>query len=95
MSSNTGIVSAIDQHYRSNPKKFVERLYQMSLNQKLDLPILGEGEPIIPHPDNKKRWSGIALQWMAYGYGVSFTPLQTLTFYNAIANNGEMVKPQF
>lgn len=95
VSSNTGIVSAIDQHYRSNPKKFVERLYQMSLNQKLDLPILGEGEPIIPHPDNKKRWSGIALQWMAYGYGVSFTPLQTLTFYNAIANNGEMVKPQF
>lgn len=95
VSSNTGIVSAIDQHYGSNPKKFVERLYQMSLNQKLDLPILGEGEPIIPHPDNKKRWSGIALQWMAYGYGVSFTPLQTLTFYNAIANNGEMVKPQF
>lgn len=95
VSSNTGIVSAIDQHYRSNPKKFVERLYQMNLNQKLDLPILGEGEPIIPHPDNKKRWSGIALQWMAYGYGVSFTPLQTLTFYNAIANNGEMVKPQF
>ena len=95
VSSNTGIVQAIDKHYRKNPKKFVERLYDMNLNQKLDLPIIGEGEPIIPHPNNKDRWSGIALQWMAYGYGVSFTPLQTLTFYNAIANDGEMVKPRF
>lgn len=95
VSSNTGIVQAIHSNYKDNPKKFVERLYSMNLNNKLDLPILGEGTPIIPHPDDKKRWSGIALQWMAYGYGVSFTPLQTLTFYNAIANNGEMVKPRF
>lgn len=95
VSSNTGIVKAIHNSYKDNPKKFVERLYDMNLNNKLDLPIIGEGEPIIPHPDNKKRWSGIALQWMAYGYGVSFTPLQTLTFYNAIANDGEMVKPRF
>ena len=95
VSSNTGIVKAIYQSYKDKPRKFVERLYAMNLNEKLDLPIIGEGEPIIPHPDNKKRWSGIALQWMAYGYGVSFTPLQTLTFYNAIANDGEMVKPRF
>src|SRR5690606_15671871 len=95
VSSNTGIVQAIDKHYRNNPQKFVERLYAMNLHQKLDLPIIGEGNPIIPHPKNKKQWSGIALQWMAYGYGVSLTPLQTLTFYNAIANNGEMVKPRF
>ncbi len=95
VSSNTGIVAVIDEHYSKNPKKFVERLNSMSLNKKLDLPILGEPDPIIPHPNNKKRWSGIALQWMAYGYGVSLTPLQTLTFYNAIANDGEMVKPQF
>ncbi|OIQ27370.1 MAG: penicillin-binding protein [Bacteroidetes bacterium MedPE-SWsnd-G2] len=95
VSSNTGIVTAIDQHYRKNPKQFVDRLYAMNLNQLLDIPIIGEGKPFIPHPDNKKSWSGIALQWMAYGYGVSFTPLQTLTFYNAIANEGVMVKPQF
>lgn len=96
VSSNTGIVTAIDQHYNKNPEKFVDRLYKMSLNEKLNLPIIGEGLPIIPDPRIKnKRWSGIALQWMAYGYGVSFTPLQTLTFYNAIANDGEMVKPQF
>lgn len=95
VSSNTGVVKIIDQNYKNNPKKFVQGLYDMNLDDKLDLPIIGEPEPIIPHPDNKKRWSGIALQWMAYGYGVSFTPLQTLTFYNAIANDGEMVKPQF
>ncbi|MCO4820773.1 MAG: transpeptidase family protein [Flavobacteriaceae bacterium] len=95
VSSNTGIVKAIYEGYKDKPKQFVQGLYDMNLDEKLNLPIIGEGEPIIPHPDNKKRWSGIALQWMAYGYGVSFTPLQTLAFYNAIANDGEMVKPRF
>ena len=62
----------------------------------LALPLIGEGKSIIPDPRIKNgRWSGIALQWMAYGYGVSFTPLQTLTFYNAIANDGVMVRPKF
>lgn len=96
VSSNTGIVKAIDKAYGKNPSKFVDRLYAMNLNNDLDLPIIGEPMPVIPDPRIKNgRWSGIALQWMAYGYGVSFTPLQTLTFYNAIANDGEMVKPQF
>jgi cell division protein FtsI (penicillin-binding protein 3) len=96
VSSNTGIVKAIDKAYGKNPSKFVDRLYAMNLNNDLELPIIGEPKPIIPDPRIKNgRWSGIALQWMAYGYGVSFTPLQTLTFYNAIANDGEMVKPQF
>lgn len=96
VSSNTGIVKAIDKAYGKNPSKFVDRLYAMNLNKGLDLPIIGEPMPVIPDPRIKNgRWSGIALQWMAYGYGVSFTPLQTLTFYNAIANDGEMVKPQF
>ncbi len=96
VSSNTGVVKAIDKAYSKNPEKFVDRLYKMNLNNKLDLPIIGEPQPTIPDPRIKnKRWSGIALQWMAFGYGVQFTPLQTLTFYNAIANDGEMVKPQF
>jgi len=96
VSSNTGIVKAITNAYKDKPSKFVDRLYDMNLNKKLDLPIIGEGVPIIPDPRIKnKRWSGIALPWMAFGYGVSFTPLQTLTFYNAIANDGVMVKPQF
>ena len=96
VSSNTGVVRAIDKEYSKNPEKFVDRLYKMNLNKKLDLPILGEPQPTIPDPRIKNgRWSGIALQWMAFGYGVQFTPLQTLVFYNAIANDGEMVKPQF
>ncbi|TYA84472.1 penicillin-binding protein [Seonamhaeicola marinus] len=96
VSSNTGIVKAIYNAYKDKPSKFVDRLYDMNLNDTLAIPIIGEGKPIIPDPRIKNgRWSGIALQWMAYGYGVSFTPLQTLTFYNAIANNGEMVKPRF
>lgn len=93
-SSNTGVVKIIDEFYRTNPGKFVNRLYNMGLNKKLGLSIKGEGEPFIPHPNDKKNWSGITLQWMAYGYNVSLTPLQTLAFYNAIANDGEMVKPR-
>jgi len=96
VSSNVGFVKAINEAYKDKPSKFVDRLYAMNLKDSLGLPIIGEGKSIIPDPRIKnKRWSGIALQWMAYGYGVSFTPLQTLTFYNAIANDGVMVKPQF
>ena len=96
VSSNTGIVSAIDEAYKKDPSSFVDGLYRMNLHDSLGLTLVGEGKSIIPDPRIKNnRWSGIALQWMAYGYGVSLTPLQTLTFYNAIANGGTMVKPRF
>jgi len=96
VSSNTGIVKAIHNAYKENPQKFVDGLYRMNLKDSLGLPLIGEGKSIIPDPRIKNgRWSGIALQRMAYGYGVSFTPLQTLTFYNAIANDGVMVRPKF
>ena len=93
-SSNTGMVQAIYDQYKSKPEQFVNRLMNMGLSEPLGLPIVGEGKPLIPHPD-KKGWSGISLPWMAYGYGVLLTPMQTLTFYNAIANDGVMVKPRF
>ena len=96
VSSNTGIVKAIHNGYKNNPEKFVDGLYAMNLKDTLKLPLIGEGKPVIPDPRIKDtRWSGIALEWMAYGYGVSFTPLQTLTFYNAVANDGVMVRPRF
>ena len=96
VSSNTGIVKVIHNAYKKTPEKFIDGLYRMSLQDSLMLPLIGEGKSIIPDPRIKNgRWSGIALQWMAYGYGVSFTPLQTLTFYNAIANDGVMVRPKF
>ena len=95
VSSNTGMVKIVYDNYSKNPKKFVNRLYNMGINKTLGLPIWGEGKPKIPHPDEKEEWDQLDLPWMAYGYGVSMTPLQTLTFYNAIANNGVMVKPRF
>ena len=67
----------------------------MGLNNKLDLELIGEGKPKFTHPSDKKNWNGLSLPWMAFGYGVELTPLQTLTFYNAIANDGKMVKPKF
>ena len=94
VSSNVGLVKIIHDNYKENPKQFVDRLYNMGLNKNLGLPIWGEGNPKIPYPTDDD-WDGLDLPWMAYGYGVSFTPLQILTFYNSIANNGEMVQPQF
>lgn len=94
VSSNTVMVQAVYQNYKYNPEKFVNRINSYGLNKPLGLPFLGEGRPYIPQPKDK-RWSAISLPWMAFGYGVSVTPMQTLTLYNAIANNGEMVKPIF
>lgn len=94
VSSNTGMVKIIYDNYKNNPKKFVDRLYNMGINKSLGLPIKGEGIPKIPYP-NDADWDGLDLPWMAYGYGVMITPLQTLTFLNAVANDGEMLKPRF
>lgn len=94
VSSNVGLVKIIYDNYKDNPKKFVDRLYNLGLNKTLGLPIKGEGIPKIPYPTDS-NWDGLDLPWMAYGYGVTITPLQTLAFYNAIANDGEMVKPRF
>ena len=93
-SSNTVMVQAVYNNYKNNPSQFVNHLNAYGLNSRLGLPIQGEGKPYIPQPSDK-TWSNISLPWMAFGYGVSITPLQTLTYYNAVANNGEMVKPQF
>jgi cell division protein FtsI (penicillin-binding protein 3) len=94
VSSNTIMVQAVYENYKSNPEEFVNRIDKMGLNKPLGLPFQGEGTPRIPQPSDKS-WNAISLPWMAFGYGVAVTPLQTLTLYNAIANNGEMVKPQF
>jgi cell division protein FtsI (penicillin-binding protein 3) len=96
VSSNVGIVKLIKKHYDDNPMKFVNKMRSFGLDKKLGLQIQGEGTPFIPYPGNKKNpWNKISLEWMAWGYGVSITPLQMLTFYNAVANNGQKVKPMF
>ena len=93
-SSNTGIVKLIHENYKENPAQFTDRLLAMGLDKPLGLAISGEGTPKIPHPKDAD-WDGLDLPWMAFGYGVSLTPLQTLSYYNAIANNGELVSPRF
>ncbi|MFT7251013.1 MAG: cell division protein FtsI (penicillin-binding protein 3) [Flavobacterium sp.] len=94
VSSNTVLVQAVYENYKNNPSEFVNRINSYGLNKPLGLQFIGEGIPKIPQPGTKD-WSGIALPWMAYGYGVSVTPLQTLALYNAVANDGKMIKPFF
>lgn len=93
-SSNVGISRLVYDHYKNKPRSFINRLYDFRLNEPLGLAILGEGIPQIKYPDDPS-WSGVSLPWMSIGYSVKQTPLQTLTFYNAIANNGRMMKPRF
>lgn len=94
VSSNIGLATIIDENYSKNPNKFIGRLKSWHLDQKTGVSIKGEGSPMIPAPGDSK-WSRNALPSIAYGYNLKLTPLQTLTFYNAIANNGVMVKPRF
>ncbi len=93
VSSNTAFAKMILNNYKDKPERYVDRLMNMNLDKKLGLSIKGEGQPVIRYPGDK-GWSGISLAWMSYGYEVSLTPLQTLAFYNAIANDGELVKPR-
>ena len=93
VSSNTAFSKFIYEGYKDKPEAFVNRLDYMGLNRKIGLEIKGEGSPKIPHPDDS-NWYGTTLPWMSFGYGVSITPLQTLAFYNAIANDGVMIKPR-
>lgn len=94
VSSNTAFAQLIVNNYKNNPEQFIDRLINMGVNQKIGLEIKGEGHPSIPHPDDK-NWYGTTLPWMSFGYGVSMTPLQILSFYNAVANDGINVKPKF
>ncbi len=94
VSSNVGMSRLITKYYTGKEEKFINRLYSMNLNNRLGIPIKGEGEPQIKYPGDK-LWSGVTLPQMSIGYEVRLTPMQMLTFYNAIANDGKMVKPKF
>ena len=94
VSSNIGMATIIDDHYSKQPEKFLNRLSSWRLDKTLGVAIIGEGKPDIPKP-GASNWSKNALPSMAYGYNLTITPLQTLAFYNAIANDGELIKPRF
>lgn len=95
VSSNIGVSRVIDENYHNQPEKFVEGLYKLGIATPLNLDIPGAAKrPNIRKP-NKDNWSKTALAWMSIGYETQVPPMNTLTFYNAIANNGVMVKPRF
>lgn len=93
VSSNVGVSYLIDKHYGNNPQKFVDGLKRMSIDQPLRLQISGEGKPNIRGP-KQRYFSKTTLPWMSIGYETQLPPLNILTFYNAIANDGTMVRPK-
>ena len=84
----------VNDAYKKNPQGYVDRLKSFGLGDSLGISIKGEPKPTLYEPGTP-NWSGISLPWMAVGYEVQQTPLQMLAFYNAVANNGTLVKPQF
>lgn len=94
VSSNVGISKLIYKYYRKNPQAFVDRLHKMHFGDKLNLQIAGGGDAYIKNTTDKS-WSKISLPYMSIGYETQITPLHTLSFYNAVANNGKMVQPYF
>lgn len=94
LSSNIGVMRIVEKYYSSQPEKFIRGLKRMHLDQPIGIEIAGEGEPLIKDPADRS-WSLITPLWTSIGYEVKMTPLQVLTFYNAIANDGKMVKPMF
>jgi len=93
VSSNIAFSKAVFQNFSDNPKRYIKELKELHLNKPLNLPIAGEGKPVIKDPSDED-WSGTTLPWMAIGYELRLTPLQLLTLYNAVANDGKMVKPR-
>lgn len=95
-SSNVGISKIITRAYGHNPSEFVDKLYDMKLNERMNLEIPGTAAPQINHPkDKSKYWSQTKLPWMSIGYETQIPPIYTLAFYNAIANDGKLIKPFF
>ncbi len=95
-SSNVGVSRIIDEHYFNHPEKYVDGLYREGVGVPFTLPFQGQGFPRVRRPKSDgSNWSKTALAWMSIGYETQIPPIYTLTFYNAIANNGRMVKPRF
>ena len=92
-SSNIGISKVVTEVFGENPEKFIDYIKQVSLHTAHRLDLVGEGEPYIITPKSKAWHNVVTLPWLSIGYNLKVTPLQMLTVYNAIANDGKMVKP--
>lgn len=91
-SSNVAMAKLADKYFGIHPQRFIDHIDRMNLSRPLGIQIEGEPTPKLKRP-GQKGWSGISLPWMAHGYGIEITPLHTLALYNAVANNGKMIKP--
>lgn len=95
-SSNVAISMAVVRAWGDNPSGYVEKLYEMGMNEKFDLEIPGNSGPKIRHPKDKAHyWSATTLPWMSIGYESQIPPIYTLAYYNAIANKGKLIRPFF
>ncbi len=92
--SSNVISQIIYDNYKTEPQEFIDGLKEIGIHQKLGLSILGEGEPLIKESSDP-TFTGITLPWMSIGYELKMTPLQTLALYNAVANEGTLLQPQF
>jgi cell division protein FtsI (penicillin-binding protein 3) len=92
-SSNVAAAKLVYQHYANNPSEFTDKIYSYHLNEKLQLQIPGEGNPVVKNPQSRTWNKYYTLPEMAYGYEMKITPLQMLALYNAVANNGKMIAP--
>jgi cell division protein FtsI (penicillin-binding protein 3) len=93
-SSNVAMAKLVDKHFGLRPNAFLDYVDKLKLSKPLGIQVKGEPYPKIKRP-GEKGWSGISLPWMAYGYGFEISPLHTLALYNAVANDGKMIKPIF
>jgi cell division protein FtsI (penicillin-binding protein 3) len=93
-SSNVGTSKMIYAAYAAHPQQYIDGLYRLGINRRLDLQISGEGQPYIKNTKSR-YWSALSLPWMSIGYEVALAPIHLVTLYNAVANNGVMVKPLF
>lgn len=92
LSSNVGMAKLAVNYYGRNPSKFISHLEKLQLHKPTGIDLIGESNPAIPRPGGK-YWSNVSLPWMGFGYSIAISPLQTLMIYNAVANNGKMMKP--
>jgi len=91
-SSNVGMAKLAMNYYANDPLSFINHLKRLHFDQHSGVGLIGETNPIIKNPKSK-TWSATTLPWMAFGYEVLVSPMQTLMLYNAVANEGKMMKP--
>lgn len=91
-SSNVGTAMLVNEHFGANPQEYIDIIKNTGFGRPLDFQLMGEGVPYIKDADDES-WSNVSLPWMSVGYETQLTPLQTLTLYNAVANDGKMIQP--